>query len=349
MRILALAHQYVPAHNAGAEVMLHAMLRALAGAGHEVVVLLSRQGGDPYVLDGVYVRPERDKHHAVRAVLDSDVVITHLENTPRASILGRLNDRPVITLLHNTMQVTKEWLAREMPALAVANSQWMHRDIIDWFGERERPRIVVVRPPVDLAEYRTTPGDRVTLINLRKMEQSPGGMMMGKGSEVFWELAHRMPGTDFLGVRGSYGAQDVRTLRNVEVLDHVPHGQIRDRVYARTRVLLMPSSYESWGRVGVEAMCSGIPVIAHPTPGLVESLGPAGIFVDRDDVDGWRTVLAALDDPDRYAVASAAARARAAELDPADDMRNWCDQVEEVDRWHRSRQTPTWKPASAAT
>lgn len=324
MRVLALAHQWIPEHCAGAEVMLHGMLRALAARGHDVLVVLSRQPGEPYVLDGVRVEHEWGRHHVIREVLAADVVVAHLESTPRAAVLGRLNDCPVVQVLHNTMRVTKDWLRRDPPALAVVNSQWMLDDI----AADLRSPAIVVRPPVDVSEYRASPGDRVTLVNLRRMEAGPGGTVMGKGSEVFWALAERMPDLGFLGVTGSYGGQDIRSAPNVEVLDHVPANAMRDKVYARTRVLLMPSSYESWGRVGVEAMCSGIPVIAHPTPGLLESLGSAGIFVDRDDLAGWVRALRDLGDPVSYAAASARALARAAELDPTVDLDRWCDAVE---------------------
>lgn len=334
MRVLALAHHYIPAHCAGAETMLHSMLRALAGRGHDVRVILSRPEGPGYELDGVVVVPEADKAHVVREVAAADVVVTHLENTPRTAILGRLNGTPVVQVLHNTMQITRDWLARERPAVTVVNSQWMAADVTAWFAARGEtpPPMVVVRPLVDPAEYRTTPGDRVTLVNLRRMESSDGGAVMGKGAEVFWALAERMPDVGFLGVRGGYGGQLVRGLPNVEVLDHVTAAEMRDRVFARTRVLLMPSSYESWGRVGTEAMHSGIPVVAHPTPGLLENLSNAGIFVDRDDVDGWVAALRALERPEVYAAASLRALARAAELRPDDDMARWCEAVEGVCR-----------------
>lgn len=331
MRVLALAHQWPPVHNAGAELMLSAMLRALVDRGHEVLVVLSRQPGEPYVRDGIDVVPERDKHHAVSEVLRADLVVTHLENTPRAAVLARLNGRPVVEVLHNTMPITKEWLAREPCALAVANSQWMAGDYrasfetVGWSA----PPMLVVRPPVAVDDYATTPGDRVTLVNLRRMEYG-GGAWMGKGAETFWAVAARMPKTQFLGVRGGYGDQLLADLPNVEVLPHLPAEHMRDKVYARTRVLLMPSSYESWGRTGVEAMCSGIPVVAHPTPGLVESLGDAGIFVDRDDTDGWVRALATLALPGPYRAAGRRARARAEELDPAADLAAWCDAAEEV-------------------
>ena len=93
-------------------------------------------------------------------------------------------------------------------------------------------------------------------------------------------------------------------------------------------VLLMPSIAETWGRTGIEAMCFGIPVIAHPTPGLRESLGDAGIFVDRNDLAGWVGAIRSLDDPDEYARRSAAALARVAELDTAADLDRFADYVE---------------------
>lgn len=335
MRVVALAHQYVPVRCAGAETMLHSMLRALADRGHQVDVSLSRQPGDPYVHDGVNVWPHVDKRDVFRWLGSADVLVGHLENTPRATFLGAYNEVPVVLVHHNTMHATKEALTipQARVDLVAVNSQWMADDLSQWFASREgsQPRTIVVRPLVDPDEYATTPGDRVTLVNLRRMERGDaGGSAMGKGAETFWALAARMPNTKFLGAQGAYGTQLIRDLPNVEVLDHVPAHEMRDRVFARTRVLLMPSSYESWGRVGTEALCSGIPVIAHPTPGLVENLGSAGIFVDRDDVDGWCRALRTLAMPRPYAAASRRALARAAELDPAEDLGRWCDAVEQI-------------------
>ena len=62
----------------------------------------------------------------------------------------------------------------------------------------------------------------------------------------------------------------------------------------------MPSLYESYGRTAVEALVSGIPVIASPTPGLKESLGDAGIFCDAEKPEQWVEAIKSLDDPERY-------------------------------------------------
>jgi len=335
MKVLALAHQYVPVRNAGAETMLHGMLSALARAGHDVHVSLSSQVGAPYVHEGINVWPRTEgaKPDHFRHVPGAAVLIAHLENSEVASFMGHLNDLPVVLVHHNTFAVTRKMLhfygARV--DLVVVNSQWMADDLIAWhrLNELTPPRTIVVRPLVDRADYATEPGDRVTLVNLKRQSLDPGSAItFGKGSETFWSVAARMPKTKFLGVTGAYGEQQTGDLSNVEVLPHTP--RMRDEVYARTRVLLVPSNYESWGRVATEALCSGIPVIAHPTPGLVENLGDAGIFVDWQDVDGWVRALRTLALPGPYTAARRRALARADEHQRmrAHDEEVWCSHVE---------------------
>jgi glycosyltransferase involved in cell wall biosynthesis len=312
--------------------MLHSMLRALAGRGHQIDVSLSIQTGDPYELDGVTVWPHESKRDVFRWLGDADVMISHLMNTPRATFLGRWNKVPVVLVHHNTFERTKHALitAEARVDLVVVNSEWMRDDLGRWFAAQGAlpPPTVIVRPLVDPDEYATTPGDRITMVNLQRTGEGPEAI--GKGGEVFWRIARRMPRTRFLGVVGAYGDQVVEELPNVEVLAHVPHHRMRDDVYGRTRILLCPSKYESWGRAAAEATCSGIPVIAHPTPGLVESLGDAGIFVDRDNIDGWIAAIRRLSSAAQWAQASKRVRRRAEELRPEGDLERWCDAIEVV-------------------
>lgn len=324
MRIVARLHGYPPRHNAGAEWMVHSMLRALVQRGHEVSVWLSRYTDDKadYELDGVQVVPLQSRLDAGSAIRRADVVVSHLENVPSAGALARGYGKPLAVVCHNTHRQS----FREMAAgcdLAVYNSNWMRREAELFFAEYPkgvRPKgDVIVRPPVFADEYRTKPGTMVTLVNLNEE----------KGGRLFEKLARRMPDVEFLAVVGAYGEQIVPDLPNVEVIDHMCGHEMRDAVYGRTKVLLMPSSYESWGRAGVEAMASGIPVIAHPTPGLCESLGEAGVFVDLHDVDGYEMAIRKLlSDGGEYRLVSKRARARSAELDPASDLSTWCDAVE---------------------
>lgn len=324
MRIIARLHGYPPRHNAGAEWMAHSMLRALVERGHDVQVWLSRYSGDgkPYDLDGVHVIPLQARLDFATAVRTADVLLSHLENVPSTSALARGYGKPVVAICHNTHRPTFRDVASGGVALAVLNSRWMQREAELFYAEYPkavRPSsALIVRPPVFADEYRTKPGSKVTLVNCN----------LEKGGRVLEALARRMPDTEFLAVAGAYGEQILPDLPNVEVLQQVPGSEMRAQVYAKTRVLLMPSSYESWGRAGCEALASGIPVVAHPTPGLCESLGEAGVFVDRNDLDGYEAVLRKLMQPAEYRLASKRARARSAELDPTDELAAWCDAVE---------------------
>jgi glycosyltransferase involved in cell wall biosynthesis len=329
MQVVARLHAAPPRHNAGAEWMVWSMFRALVDRGHDVTVWLSRYTGDrePYELHGVKVVPLQSRLDFGTAVRKCDVMVSHLENVPSAAALARGYGKPFVAICHNTFKPTFRNIASGSTTLAVYNSQWMTREaelFFTDFPQMLRPeRTLVVRPPVFAAEYATKPGDRVTLINCNPE----------KGGEILKDLAKRMPDTKFLAVKGSYGEQaDYTGLHNVEVLEHVPGDEMRERVYARTRVLLMPSSYESWGRAGVEALASGIPVLAHPTPGLCESLADGGIFLDRGDPQAWVAVLEKLQTASEYRLASKRAKARSAELDPAADLGAWCDALEALAR-----------------
>ena len=319
MDVLFMAHAWAPQHCAGAEMMAHTLARALVERGHRVDVLLSYPLPwlrEPYDYQGVRVYP------AIEPKADpfewftgprrrADVVVSHLENVPRAVTLGKMYGVPAVHLLHNDHGPTRAWCSSDV-SLVVSNTDWIAQQV-------DHPNLIVVRPPVLPADYATTPGDAVTLINCNP----------DKGAGVFYALAERFPDQRFLAVEGSYGEQIIRTdLPNVEWIGHVPGHQMRERVYARTKVLLMPSVYESFGRTAAEAAVSGIPVIAHPTPGLCEALADAGTYAHRDDLDAWQAALQTLLTPEGWQTASDKASKRAGELDPADDLDRWCTAVE---------------------
>ena len=302
MNVLGWFPSYLPVHNAGAEVATHAVMRWLAARGHQVLVGCPQPGSSvPGVIDGVEVRsgeglPRRE------LFTWAHIVITHLEVTDEAVLWARTTETPLAHYLHLHFQLRVAHVPTYAAQLIIANARWVADAV-----HLDCP-VMVVHPPVEVDRY-SIPADpnlrtHGTLVNLTA----------NKGAHLFWKLARAEPHRRFLGVRGSYGRQVIprRVPPNVALLSN--ESEMRDRVYARTRITLMPSAYETWGRVAIESMCSGIPVLAHPTPGLVESLGDAGVFVDRDDLAGYRRALIDLDDPERYHAAAARSRARADEL-----------------------------------
>lgn len=325
LSVVARVHAMPPEHNAGAEHMLVPMLGALAARGHRVQVWLSQYGKirEAYDYQGIQVVPQAARLDFATVARRADVLVSHLECVPVTAALARGFGLPMVVVCHNDHRPTFRDMAAGGATLAVYNSEWVRAEAELYFAEYPvavRPASeIVVRPPVHASRYATKPGSAVTLINCSA----------DKGAHTLEELARRMPDQEFLAVKGAYGEQILPDLPNVEILEHVPGEEMAARVYGRTRVLVMPSSYESWGRTAAEAMASGIPVVAHPTRGLCESLGEAGIFADRRDVDAWQAVLERLlGDRAEYRLASKRARARSADLDPTTDLEAWCQAVE---------------------
>lgn len=292
MKIFAVTKGYPPTTAVGAWVATHLLLRHLVAVGHEVTVFARQTKGAEYALDGVtVVTGRRGRGHAVSRAASADLLVSSCGDVGvPEGIAGETG------LRHARLAHGRDAHAGVGAAdLVVFNSESLRAAVAHSVPS------VVCRPPVDPAAHQVeATGDRVTLVNTS----------VAKGGRVAWRIAEACPARRFLGVAG-WGEQLRPRAANWEQL-----GRQRDMraVWARTRVLLMPSEFETWGMAGVEAMCSGIPVIAHPTPGLVESLGPAGIFADRSDTGAWVAALERLDDPEIYRAASAAACARAAEL-----------------------------------
>jgi hypothetical protein len=150
-------------------------------------------------------------------------------------------------------------------------------------------------------------GDCITLVNANLI----------KGLVQFLKIAAKMPDHKFLGVRSFYYPPTdlgVYVPPNITWIDFT-----RDvkSIYARTRILLVLSSTESFCISAAEAMLNGIPVIySSPgtysntngiigsTEGIVEWIDPAGIGLPRDDTDAWVSEIERLDDPDVYAEVS---------------------------------------------
>ncbi|HHQ2808144.1 TPA: glycosyltransferase family 4 protein [Pseudomonas aeruginosa] len=309
MRIGFVAHAWIPGVRGGSEIMGHELAKALVKRGHDVTVYAPEMNAT-VKLDGVailggracMVRLNHDRH---------DVIVAQHKLFRQAYSIAKAKRSKIVGILHNDNSMT--WRDLTLSAdLWVSNTEWLR----DELGVQS----LVVHPIVHATEHATRRGNHVTLVNL----------IPAKGSGLFYELARRMPDVQFLGVQGGYGKQVIQRLPNVRI---IPTTQdMRRDVWAHTRILLMPSEYESYGMAGVEAMASGIPVIAHPTLGLRESLGDAGIFIERDEPDAWEREIRRLLADDE--AESKAAKARSAEIDSGAEVEEFCRAVEAMAGCH---------------
>jgi glycosyltransferase involved in cell wall biosynthesis len=304
MKILAYIHGYPPTFNAGAEVMLHEILLELKARGHEIAVIADNTVDKEYQGIPLYKATGGDSKKEVELFKWCDLIFTHLNYTTLVMEIGEKYKKNIVHLLHNDFEfklnhkVTESAIKNpSSAALVVANSNWV-KEAVD-------PAIpsIVVNPPTKPDRYKVeTTEEYVTFINL----------CVEKGADLFWTLAKDMKKVKFLGVKGSYGYQVIKEdLPNVTILENTTDMK---SVYAKTKILIVPSEYESWGRVGTEAACSGIPVIASPTPGLKESLGDAGLFANPTKPMEWKNAILRLHNRSVYGTYSKLIQIRSEEL-----------------------------------
>lgn len=305
MRILFSVHLYPPQHNCGGEYYLHNMAKYLISKGHEIRVLLHQ--GRKYGIDTIYehegvtVFPAADSIE-INLCQWADILVTHLEYTLWTIHMGSIFKKPVVQVVHND-SLYDCVLASIRPLNIIYNSQWIADKL------HYNHRSMVLPPPVDFRHYdvNTYPSKNryITLINTNK----------NKGGNILYQIARRLPDHEFLGVIGSYD-DDNKPGNPLPNLTLIPNTSDILPVYRQTRVLLMPSKYESWGMTATEAMCNGIPVICTRTPGLVENTGGKMLYCRRSDIEAWIYCIEELDDPDRYLAYSLEATGRSRELDP---------------------------------
>jgi glycosyltransferase involved in cell wall biosynthesis len=199
-------------------------------------------------------------------------------------------DIPVVLYVHDiegTLPLFDD--VKDQLAKVITNSHFMAKRIAEiWSIEAE-----VVYPVPDLKEYdksRST-GRFITFFN-----PSPS-----KGLGIAHTLAReRFKERPFLFVEGFIDPDGHGIfLSRSGNLVHARRSPDVATIYVMTQTVIIPSQWEEpFGRIAVEAMHSGIPVIASRTGGLVESVGDGGILIDNfADVDEWAAAIERLDDP----------------------------------------------------
>jgi glycosyltransferase involved in cell wall biosynthesis len=154
----------------------------------------------------------------------------------------------------------------------------------DFYQRRHRLRCELVYGDFDLNE--------VLLDRPRQPEYIAGVCgYRHKGLEIFLDLAERFPDQRFL-LAGSLGADiDLSCRAQIEALSnlYLPGRLIIRDLLAQAKLVLVPSLWpEPFGRIAVEAMANGVPILASDTGGISDILGDAPMRVgDFRDLDVW--------------------------------------------------------------
>lgn len=171
----------------------------------------------------------------------------------------------------------------------------------------------VGRARVTAARARYAPRGEPLLLYLGRLEYEKG---VHDAIAALPRIRRRHPGTRLLlagdGTQRELLAERARVhrvARSVDLLGYLPDGELA-ALLAAVDAVVLPSRYEPFGIVALEAAAAGAPLVASTAGGLGEVVidGDTGLSFAPGDVAGLaRAVGAVLDDP-----AGAARRARAA-------------------------------------
>lgn len=307
MTLTAFLHGYPPGWSMGGEVSTHRTLRTVPGS---VVFTYTPQS---YDLDGVQVRPIGGGTYQTMiddaGSVGATILFAHStlsQNTVRAARRMKI---PTILAVHAPPRFAAD-LRRAWTGATVrlynteaARKEW--RDVGGW----------VLHPPVGRPEKvgwtrLGGPNDALTLTS----------SLQNKGVKKVMDLARRWPDRRFIIVRSpahqTHGAVDfedeVALIPNIEVWDRL-HPDEMSRLWAETKVLLVPSRYETYGLSALEAAWHDIPSVHVDTVHVREGIGTAAKLLQSHSVDELEAAVREVEeDYDRWADA---ARTRVEELE----------------------------------
>jgi hypothetical protein len=267
--LTAFLHGYPPLWSMGGEMSTHRTLRAVPGS-----VVYTKTLED-YQFDGVSVRPatgtsfqciKDDARSAGATVLFGHSTLS--TDTVRAARQLKL---PSILAVHAPRRFGADLhRAKSSATVRLYNTEAARKDWHD-------PRGWVLHPPVggpsDLPEG---PGNALTLTSSLK----------NKGAERVLALARRRWDQRFIIVESpahpTHGDpefwHEADKLDNVEVWPRL-HPDEMGKLWAETRVLLVPSRYETYGMAAMEAAWHHIPSVHMDTPHVREGIGTAALLL----------------------------------------------------------------------
>ena len=286
MSTVALSHGYPPLWNMGGEVSLHRTLSAING---DKIVLTDTKKS--YTFEGIEVN-KIDATNVLDVGTNPVPIAKQLKDLKAKVVIGQnelslagvkaaqLVDAVSIVNVHTPPKYGKGIMnAMFATDYAIYNTEVAARE----WGE---PNALVIHPPISLAPSEfDNKGDAYTLLS----------SLSNKGVATVLDLAKLYPNQRFIIVRSpaeaTHGISNLEEraaeLDNVELHPRVPPEKV-ETYFKQTKILLVPSRYETYGMSAIEAAGYGIPSVHVDTPHVREGIGDGAILVPPLNVEATK-------------------------------------------------------------
>jgi glycogen synthase len=295
-------------HRAGHEVVL--VTRRVAGTDVDQdlggVRILRADVDLPWLPDDPIAATASANHHlvAMTTLLGDwrpDVVHAHDWGVAwAAEVLGTLFGVPIVTTFHGTERGrhgghlapgrptdinSVEWWQAHRARRVIASTKLMVRDIVDGF-EIDPDHVTRIPAGIDPAWWEAAGPDEDPAARRSRLVLAWGRVQYEKGFQVLARavgtLRQRVEGLEcMIAGRGSYLPElqsqiDIAGVGDlVELPGFLSDNQLRAAIH-QAGCVVIPSLYEPFGVVALEALAGGAPLIAADTGGLAELVGGTG-------------------------------------------------------------------------
>jgi len=228
----------------------------------------------------------------------ADFVISHLDFAFDTINYCLKHNIPNLMIFHNSISQYNSFIEDER-VIKVFNSNYVKNDYLNRglipnnyfliYPFTDFPKLSKFKKNIENRKY-------ITLVNPSE----------NKGADIVLQLAKKYNNEKFLIVKGGYYMhhqkaflEEFQNLPNCHVIENTQH-IIKD-IYLKSKIVLMPSTYESYGMVASEASCLGIPIIINSEAnGLKENLGNLALSGYKKNIDSYGKIIDSLSIPQNY-------------------------------------------------
>lgn len=283
---------------------------------HTVTMVITSENGKDTNINNVKI----EYRPATSIIKDNfDILITQFQEANTVIPIAQFRRKPSVFIIHNDMYTTEHTLKIVTKGdLVIANTKWLTQ----WAENRTRASVITVHPYTDLKLYAKKHKCLKQFITIVNPTASKGG-------KLFRRLAETNPKRMFMAVQGGYYEQYQLDYSDLPNVTKVAQTDYMAGIYAKSRIVLQMSDYESWGMVAREAMASGTPVICTPTIGLLENVGRDYPYLaDFDYLELVQRHITTLDNKQKYAETVEDVKKRSKSVDYAKEMKHMIERVE---------------------
>ncbi len=332
MRIMYICGMYLPSHG-GAEISMYSLLKQLNEKLDWKIIVITDSRYEKTKKNNLFnkIKIQTVKHNTRIKEIESyildfkpNVILTQLMWSDVTLKLAKKHNIPsIMRVCKIPLELDLSKSSDHSPTALIATSKY----IKNYIKEKWNRKAHIIQPLVETKKYIISDKEFNPINNEYIFMFNP---LVRKGGEVFRKVAKQLPNKKFGAALGwsslkedsypnnfskkyvkrvseSEGSKfdgslpdyvDFKDCHNVEILK--PEDDVKV-IYKRVRLLLMPSQWEeAFGRVAMEAMINGIPVVGSNVGGLKETIDEGGILLDKGDVNKWVKEILKFDDTEYY-------------------------------------------------